>query len=222
FSLCVSSEAKSSSGRHFVLTSTATTENPASASLQASVPPPAPVPTIAKSTASFSPYSRIGIQPPWRNTSGARPCFARGLFCGSSADMLVPANRVFHVAVLHLGGFPGIAPVVSHSHISTRTCGTAPADLVPRGRMGVIGEDDVAAHAIAEKGLGRDAAPGRAVQLALLHPPEQRVLFIGVERAKFAAMRLPRFGIERAQASAPGFPLRRHSLAPVTVLTPAV
>src|SRR5205814_8733277 len=55
-----SSEAKSSSGRQKGPASKATTENPALASLQARVPPPAPVPTIAKSTSSSSRQQRIG------------------------------------------------------------------------------------------------------------------------------------------------------------------
>ena len=55
-----------------------------STSRQARVPPPAPVPTMTKSTASSSRYSRIGTQPPSRITSGARPWPARGVFIGSS------------------------------------------------------------------------------------------------------------------------------------------
>ena len=62
-----------------------------SASLQASVPPPAPVPTMAKSTASSSGYSRIGTQPPARNTSGARPPMARGRLACVSRHVRSPA-----------------------------------------------------------------------------------------------------------------------------------
>ena len=51
-----------------------------------------PVPTMAKSTASSSRYSRIGIQPPTRNTSGARPCLPRGLMQSASSDMAVLAR----------------------------------------------------------------------------------------------------------------------------------
>ena len=60
FSCDFSSDAKSSSGRQNGPASNPITENPYSASLQASVPPPAPVPTIAKSTSSSSRQQRIG------------------------------------------------------------------------------------------------------------------------------------------------------------------
>jgi hypothetical protein len=66
-----SSEAKSSSGRQKGPASSAMTENPFSASRHAKVAPPAPAPMMRKSTASFSPYSRMGAQPPRENTSGA-------------------------------------------------------------------------------------------------------------------------------------------------------
>src|SRR5690348_16993142 len=85
FSWCASSEANSSRGRHHAPASMPITEKPASASLHASVPPPAPVPTITKSTGSSSAYSRIGIQPPTRSGSGARPFFPRGV-CRASCN----------------------------------------------------------------------------------------------------------------------------------------
>ena len=124
------------------------------------MPPPAPVPTTAKSTVSSSPYCRIGTQPPGRKTSGARPvCGAR---CGERiirhGGSSVARPRV---AVVRFGRFPGIAPVEIHPHIAARAGRAAQADLVPGGRMGVIGMHDVVGTcACSKKSLGRHAAPG--------------------------------------------------------------
>src|SRR4051794_14747041 len=85
-----SSEANSSSGRNHGPASRPTTENPCSASRQASVPPPAPVPTIRKSTGSDREYCRIGIQAPGRITSGARPALPRGGAGGPPAKAVLP------------------------------------------------------------------------------------------------------------------------------------
>ena len=57
-------------------------------------PPPAPVPTTAKSTSSSSANCRMGVHAPTRNTSGARPFAARGAANGS-ADTSVLPRRLF-------------------------------------------------------------------------------------------------------------------------------
>src|SRR6201996_7750397 len=147
FVCSVSSDAKSSNGRKYGPASSATTENPCSASLHANVPPPAPVPTIAKSTASPWGYSRIGTHAPGRKTSGAQPRRARGCCMGSSDMAIDPANRGV-VAIRGFGGLPGIALVEVEADIAARTCGATPADLAPSGRMRVIGEHDVVRHTL--------------------------------------------------------------------------
>src|SRR6201996_1241340 len=148
----LSSDAKSSSGRKYGPASSATTENPCSASLQANVPPPAPVPTIAKSTASFCAYSRIGTHAPGRNTFGARPRRARGCCMGSSDMAIDPANLGV-VAIRGFGGLPGGALVEIEGDKPTRPWGAPPADLAPCGGMRVIGQHDVVRHALIEEVL---------------------------------------------------------------------
>src|SRR3569623_2111399 len=102
------------------------TLNPASASLQARVPPPAPVPTITKSTSS-SPYSRIGTQPPGSNTSGARPLVARGEICAASG--MVPRQALERLA--GLDRFPRIAPVDARADVAARRGRAAEAHRAP-------------------------------------------------------------------------------------------
>src|SRR3954447_2974752 len=139
---------------------------PASASLQASVPPPAPVPTIAKSTSSSSLYWRIGTQPPGRNTSGARPSLARGASIGSADTAVLPPHRRLVAAVLELDRLPRVAAVDPHPHVAARAGRPAPPDHAPRGRVRVVGVRGVLQDALLEEEVGRHPAPGRALQLA--------------------------------------------------------
>src|SRR5579863_4815993 len=179
FACSCSSEAKSSTGRHFGSASSATTEKPASASLQASVPPPAPVPTMTKSTASSSRYSRIGTQPPTRNTSGARPRNARGS-CIASSDTTVLPHRFGNPAVLRLDRLPRIAPVEIHPHVAARPCRSAEADLAPGLRIGVVGIDDVVHQALGEEQARAHFAPGLVCELSLLRALQKRILLRAV------------------------------------------
>src|SRR5690349_11292438 len=152
-----SSEANSSSGRHHGPASSATTEKPYSASLQASVPPPAPVPTMAKSTASSSVYSRMATQAPGLKTSGARPLMALGEV---SSDMFVLPARFVFPAGRCLGGLPGVAAIEIHPHIAARACRSAEADLIPGRRMRVIGGGNVMQQPLPEEDCRRHALPG--------------------------------------------------------------
>src|SRR3954454_3066096 len=141
FSCDFSSDAKSSSGRQNGPASNPITENPYSASLQAKVPPPAPVPTIAKSTSSSSRQQRIGSQPPRCSGSGARPFLARGSTRGLS--------------LMILDCLPRIAPVRLHPNIAARRGRPPETDLAPRRRMRVIDGDYLVQQHAAEKPLRR-------------------------------------------------------------------
>src|SRR5581483_907026 len=154
-----SSEAKSSSGRNQGPASSPTTENPASANRHARVPPPAPVPTITKSTGVSSANSRIGTHAPGLKTSGARPLQPRGVTRGSSDTLISPLDAV-RVMTMSLGCFPWVALVVTHPHVTAGACGAAPAHFAPGDRMGPVGPDDVREQTLLEKGLGRHGLPG--------------------------------------------------------------
>src|SRR5205085_2437408 len=99
----------------------ATTEKPASASLHASVPPPAPVPTIAKSTSSLSPKQRMGTHLPSRKTSGARPLRARGSATSSIGGLEVELFGFPRIALL-----PAEPPRIAHRrHVGVAIAGRA-------------------------------------------------------------------------------------------------
>ncbi len=184
----------------------ATTENPDSASLQASVPPPAPVPTITKSTSSFAPNSRIGTQAPSRKTSGARPCNARGVRIGSSlarlfsraspSDTKILPASFFFVARLRLGSLPPITPIEVHSDITPRTCRPAPTNLVPACRMRIVSPHHVRERTLVEKDVAWHAIPCRAVQLAAFRGVQQLILVRLCEFMEFCAVAVMRFGIQ--------------------------
>src|SRR5262249_9795916 len=163
------------SGRHQGPASKPTTENPISASRHASVPPPAPVPTIAKSTASSSRYSRIGTQPPTRNGSGARPFLPRGRRRASSNASIVSPGLTLAFG-LGRSGLPWVAAIEIHSDIAAGTCRTTKADLVPRGRMRVIGRDDIGQQTLREKDGRLHVAPVDARAGALLDRAQYGVL----------------------------------------------
>src|SRR5579885_3253876 len=205
FCWCVSSEAKSSSGRHHGPASKPTTENPASARRQASVAPPAPVPTMAKSTGSPSRYSRIGSQPPTRSTSGARPCMPRGTSCASSGMRLV------------LDRLPGISPVELHADIAARAGGASEADLAPGRRMAVVGSDDVEQQPLREDQPAPHPAPGRMREASALRRFEQCVLLRRIDRVKRYAEALSCFRVERGQAAPPRLAQRRQARIAITI-----
>src|SRR6185437_5556739 len=169
FSCSRSSEAKSSSGRKYGPASNPTTENPPSASPASSGPPPAPVPTMTKSTASSSLNWRIGTQPPRLKTSGARPFAARGPAKGSDDMGVLPSRMGLLLAGGRLDGFPGVAPVQSHPHITTGTRRTPEADLVPSGWMRVVRVSDVGNDSVLEKELARHIAPRFTGEITVLN-----------------------------------------------------
>src|SRR5579884_2632532 len=214
FCWCVSSDAKSSSGRHHGPASKPTTVKPSSASRQARVPPPAPVPTTAKSTASSSRYSRIGTQPPTRNGSGARPPLPRGTSCGSSDAGIVPAR--LRLAAGRRLRLPGIAAVELHPHIAARARRAAETDLVPRRRVAVIGGDDVEHEPLGEEQRRRHALPV-AGDAPLLHRAQQRILLGGVELGKAGIVPASRLSLDAGEAAAPRLAQRRQAVVAVTV-----
>ncbi len=168
-----SSEANSSSGRYQPPASNATTENPASASFAASVPPPAPVPTMAKSTSSSSRYCFIGTHWPGRSTSGARPPVPRGVSARISG-IRGPWPALYRI--------PWVISIETHAHIAARRGRAAEPDLVPADRMAIIERHDVMQHAVPEERLrrqhrpGRGTVPRRSAPSAARHPAAPRTV----------------------------------------------
>src|SRR5690349_643440 len=171
---------------------------------------------MTKSTSSFCRYWRIGIHPPGRKTSGARPLAARGVAKGSSDKAILP-TRALNIAVLDFRRFPGIALVVIHANISARTGRSAPADLAPCDGVSVIGENKIARQKHLEEGLGRHVAPCRVFQFALLHPCEQRILIRCGKSKEGGVMSGYSFRIECLQAAPPSLALSRHTGPAVTI-----
>src|SRR5690349_11371734 len=171
---------------------------------------------MTKSTSSSCRYWRIGIHPPARKTSGARPLAARGVAKASSDKAILPTCGL-DIAVPGFRRFPGIGLVVIHANISARTCGAAPADPAPCGRVSVVGENKIARQAHLEEGLRPHVAPCRVFQFALLHACEQGVLIRSGERMEAGAIGGLRFGIERLEAEPPRLALPRHAGPAVTV-----
>src|SRR4051812_23202222 len=167
FSCDFSSEAKSSSGRQNGPASNPITENPYSASLQARVPPPAPVPTIAKSTSSSSRKQRIGNQPPRCSGSGARPSLALGLARGLTRGLSL-------IVFFFLHGVPRVGRVRLHPEIPAGRARPAKPDLAPRRGVRVIDADRLLQQHALEKLLGRHALPRIGQRIAVLHRAQHR------------------------------------------------
>src|SRR6185312_3144000 len=173
-------------------------------------PPPAPVPTMTKSTASSSLNWRIGTQPPRLKTSGARPSAARGRAKGSDDMGVLPSRTGFLLAGGCLDGFPGVAPVQSHPHITTGTRRTPEADLVPSGWMRVVRVSYVGNDSVLEKQLGRHVAPRFTGEITVLHALQQPILLLAGQRVERAPVGFLGCRLERGQPAPPRLALRRY------------
>lgn len=75
--------------------------------------------------------------------------------------------------------------------------------------MGVIGAHDVVQQPLFEEELGRHVAPQGRTGFARLRDAQNSVLPFGVDLVETSAMPVLGLGVERADASSPGVPLRR-------------
>src|SRR3569833_4582306 len=97
--------------------------------------------------------------------------------------------------------------------IAARRRGTTEADLAPCRRMRIIDFDDGAQQFVAHELLRRQArTPGGAFGRAVVHGPQDQVLFGWIESAIAAVEAVLRFGPDRIEAAAPAFLKRRHRL----------
>ena len=174
------------------------------------MPPPAPVPTMAKSTSSMSRYSRIGIQPPSRNTSGARPSPRPRR---RSADH--PTRSFFlERRALRRRLLPRPLPTGSRRSNPMRTyprglAGPPKPISFHAGGMRVISVHDVARQAAPRRTAAAACrSQAGAFQLALLHGDEQRVLSAASSRVERQAV-----GMARLFVHAPAARAARHRTA---------
>ena len=164
-------------------------------------------------------YSRIGTQPPARNTSGARPSLPRGVGVRVIRHGRSPRRRVL-VAGLRLGRLPRIAAVEVHAHIAARARRAAEADLAPRRRMARNRPCTISGSRRLAKNSARGMPPQAAcVELALLRRCSS-VLLGGVERVK-AQRRAPLAPPHRAPRGRAAT-LRASAAAAVAVAVAAV
>src|SRR5690348_11510876 len=171
---------------------------------------------MAKSTGASSGCSRIGIQPPTRSGSGARPFLPRGS-CVASADIAIPASGVALATRFFLRGLPWVALVEAHAHVATRAGRSAEADLVPGGRVRVIGGDDVVCQPLRKEHFARHTVPSGIVEGALLHLLQQRILLGDTEGVEPTTVSRLCLLIQRAQASAPSIPHLRQPVMAIPI-----
>ena len=180
------------------------------------MPPPAPVPTMTKSTASS--YRIFPHRHPCaraEDVGGASVAGAWGLqwIIGHGDSPDAPSRR----SRRHFGCFPWIALVKVQTDIAARTCRSAPSDFAPCGGMGVIGKHDISRHTSSEK-IGRThAAPCGPLQFAALHALQARDPAPIQQGVKARAVSGFRFRIESMQAQTPRLAFTRHSRHPIAI-----
>src|SRR5579883_551969 len=158
----------------------------------------------------------MGIQPPTRKTSGARPFLPRGVTSGSS-DASIGLACLRFPAGLRFRRFPWIAAVEIHPDIAAWAGGSAETDLAPRRGMTVIGHDDVEQDLLGEKKRAVHASPCGVRQLAILSRLKQRILLGRIDSVKIAAVSLTCLGIECGQTETPCLACRGQTRIAIAV-----
>ncbi len=117
----------------------AMTEKPASASLQASVPPPAPVPTMTKSTSLLAVFAHRHPAARREDVGRAAVARARGVCWGSSFTMSRQPSGGFAL----FDRLPRIAAVGVEPDIAARRGRAAEAHRAPQRRLRPVRRDEI-------------------------------------------------------------------------------
>src|SRR5947209_12375369 len=171
---------------------------------------------MAKSTSSSAACCRIGIQPPGRKTSGARPSRARGVCSGSSDIAVDPACRSIMIGFC-FRGLPRVTVVETKAHIASRAGRATPPDLVPCSGVRVVSEHNIVRGPLPEKIARLHASPFGPAKFAILHPAQERILLVFDKPREMRSARATGLGIDSFEAEAPGLAFPRHATDAIAI-----